>query len=90
MDTSLAAARVRTALRNANCREWAQGRWGWSVEGDPEGGWVAVACTIRGEKGNRELQKYRDILSGAGFDVRESPHVPGVLRVRLPPHAAEE
>lgn len=84
MDTSLAAQRVREVLRGAGCREWAEGRRGWSVEGDPQGGWVVVACSIKGAKGNRRLEQYRDILSAAGFIVGPSPHVSGVLRVTLP------
>lgn len=84
MDTSLTAQRVRDVLRGAGCREWAQGRRGWLVEGDPQGGWVVVACSIKGPKGNRRLQQYRDILSAAGFIVGPSPRVPGVLRVTLP------
>jgi hypothetical protein len=84
MDTSLAAQRVREVLRNAGCREWAEGRRGWLAEGDPQGGWVVVACTIKGERGNRQLLKYRDILAAAGFSVSVSPRVSGVLRVKLP------
>jgi hypothetical protein len=33
----------------------------------------------------RELQKYRDILSAAGFNVTGSPYQPGVLRITLQP-----
>lgn len=84
MDTSVAAQRVREVLRSAGCREWAEGRRGWLVEGDPQGGWVVVACTIRGTRGVRQLQRYQDILSAAGFDVSPSPRVPGVLRVKIP------
>jgi hypothetical protein len=88
MDTSLAAQRVREALRAAGCREWAEGRRGWLVEGDPQGGWVVVTCTIHGEKGLRQLANYRDILIAAGFNVGHSPRVSGVLRVTLPAESA--
>jgi hypothetical protein len=33
----------------------------------------------------RELQKYRDILAAAGYNVAGSPYLPGVLRITLPP-----
>lgn len=89
VDTSWAAARVRAALRNAGCLEWETGRRGFQVEGDPQGGWVAVTCIPGVRKGStgpgRELQKYRGILSAAGFSVTDSPYVPGVLRITLPP-----
>lgn len=88
MDTSLVAARVREALRNAGCREWETGRRGFQVEGDPQGGWVVVTCLPGVRKGSagriRELQKYREILLDEGFSVRDSPHVPDVLRITLP------
>lgn len=89
MDTSLVAARVRAALRDAGCREWETGRRGFQVEGDPEGGWVVVTCIPGLRKSSpgtiRELQKYRDILAAAGFNVTGSPYLPGVLRITLPP-----
>jgi hypothetical protein len=89
MDTSLAAARVRAALRDAGCQEWEPGRRGFQVEGDPEGGWVVVTCIPGLRKSTmgriRELQKYRDILAAAGFIVTGSPYLPGVLRITLPP-----
>lgn len=92
MDTSLAAARVRAALRDAGCREWETGRRGFQVEGDPEGGWVVVTCipgVIKGSMGPaRELQRYRDVLSAAGFKVTDNPYLPGVLRITLPPEEA--
>ncbi len=90
MDTSLAAERVRAVLRNAGYQEWAPtGRRGFQVEGDPQGGWVVVTCIpgVRRHKGQLDLQKYREILSAAGFNVTYSPHVSGVLRVTLPPEA---
>jgi hypothetical protein len=90
MDTSLAALRVREVLRSAGCREWAEGRRGWLVEGDPQGGWVVVACTIKGERGKRQLLKYRAILAAAGFTVSASPWVSGVLRVTLPEPGARD
>ncbi|MGO8956052.1 MAG: hypothetical protein ACLQFR_01550 [Streptosporangiaceae bacterium] len=91
MDTSLAADRVRLALRGAGYQEWEGGRPGFLVEGDPEGGWVGVNF-LPGFPGfpgarrrrERELQKFRDILSAAGFTVTASPYTPGVLRVTLP------
>jgi hypothetical protein len=88
MDTSLTAQRVRDVLRAAGCREWAQGRRGWLVEGDPQGGWVVVACSIHGERGRRQLAKYRDVLTAAGFSVGDSPRVSDVLRVTLPAESA--
>jgi hypothetical protein len=50
-----------------------------------------VACIpgVSNKGRNRELQRYRAILSAAGFNVTDSPHVPDVLRVTLPPEAAE-
>ncbi len=89
MDTSLAAQRVRETLRSAGCREWTEGRRGWLAEGDPQGGWVVVTCTIRGKKGGRQLQHYQDVLSAAGFTVRQSPRVSGVLRVTPPAESAD-
>lgn len=35
------------------------------------------------------MLKYRDIISAAGFKVTDSPWLPGVARVALPPEAAE-
>jgi hypothetical protein len=84
MDTSLAAQQVRAALRSAGFREWAQGRRGWRVEADPQGGWVAVGCTLHGVKGDLQLQEYRDVLRRAGFQVKDDPLVPSVLRVTVP------
>jgi hypothetical protein len=47
-----------------------------------------VTCIPGVRKGSaglsRELQKYRDILSAAGFGVTDSPYRPGVLRVTPP------
>ena len=84
MDTSLAAQQVRALLRDAGFREWAEGRRGWRVDGDPQGGWVAVGCTIHGVRGARQLQEYRAVLQAAGFLVTDDPLVPGVLRVTAP------
>jgi len=42
---------------------------------------------MRRRKGQLDLEKYREILSAAGFSVTDSPHVLGVLRVTLPPDA---
>jgi hypothetical protein len=88
MDTSLAADRVRIALRDAGYQEWEGGRRGFIVEGDPQGGWVAVnyfpGFPAARRKRERELQKYRDLLSAAGFTVTPSPYSSGVLRVTLP------
>ena len=91
MDTSLAAERVRAVLRNAGYQEWESGRRGFQVEGDPQGGWVVVTCIpgVRRRKGQLDLEKYREILSAAGFNVTDSPHVLGVLRVTLPPEASK-
>jgi hypothetical protein len=92
MDTSLAANRVRLALREAGYQEWEGGRRGFIVEGDPQGGWVAVNYfpgfpTAR-RKRERELTKYRDLLLAAGFTVTPSPYTSGVLRVTLPAEPA--
>jgi len=84
MDTSVTARRVRETLRSAGFREWAQGRRGWLVEADPQGGWVAVADTVHGVKGTLVLQQYRDVLTAAGFTVKDDPLVLGVLRVTSP------
>lgn len=84
MDTSLAAQEVRAVLRSAGFREWAQGRRGWRVDGDPQGGWVAVGCTLHGVKGVLLLEEYREVLQRAGFQVKDDPRVPGVLRVTTP------
>jgi hypothetical protein len=88
VDTSLAAACVREALRSAGCLEWEPGRRGLQVEGDPQGGWVVVTCVSgvrRGSVGRiRELQRYREILVDEGFTVKDSPHVAEVLRITLP------
>lgn len=92
MDVSSAAARVRSELRNAGYQEWEAGRQGFLVEADPQGGWVAVTYYPgwpgARRKRERGLQKYRDILSAAGFQVTDSPWLPGALRVTLPPEAA--
>jgi hypothetical protein len=87
------ADRVRLELRNAGFQEWESGRRGFFVEADFQGGWVSVTC-LAGFPGartrrNRDLQKYRDILSAVGFKVTDSPYVQGVLRVTLPPDSAE-
>ena len=87
MDTSLAADRVRLALRDAGYQEWEGGRRGFVVEGDPEGGWVAVnyfpGWPGARRRRERELRKYRGILLTAGFNVTGSPLGTGVLRVTL-------
>jgi hypothetical protein len=87
MEISSAAARVREVLRNAGYQEWEPGRRGFQVEGDHQAGWVVVTCVpgVRRHKGQLELQKYREILWAAGFDVTDAPHVSGVLQVTLPP-----
>jgi hypothetical protein len=89
MDTSQAAAAVRAALRAAGCQEWETGRRGFQAEGDPEGGWVVVTCLPGLRKGSaavdRELERYREVLSAAGFGVRDSPYRPGVLRITAIP-----
>jgi hypothetical protein len=88
MDVSSAAARVRLALRNAGFQEWEGGRQGFVVEADPQGGWVSVAYypgwPYARRKRERGLQKYREILSAAGFKVRDSPYPSGVLRITDP------
>ena len=88
MDTSVAADRVRLALRDAGYQEWEGGRRGFIVEADPQGGWVAVnyypGLPSARRRRERELQKYRVILSAAGFTVKDSPYTSGVLRVTLP------
>jgi hypothetical protein len=93
MDTSVAADRVRLALREAGCQEWEGGRQGFLVEGDPQGGWVGVTYfpgfPAARRKRTRGLQEYRAILSAAGFTVADSPFSPGVLRVTLAPEQAE-
>jgi hypothetical protein len=92
MGISSDADRVRLALRAAGYQEWEGGRRGFVVEGDPQGGWVAVnyfpGWPAARKKRERELQKYRDILSEAGFTVRDSPYTSGVLRVTMPLESA--
>jgi hypothetical protein len=91
MDVSSAAVTVRSLLRDAGFMDWEPGRRGFLVEGDPQGGWVNVAChpglPWAKARRNRDLRSYRDILSEAGFRVTESPWMPRVLRV-TPPEAA--
>jgi hypothetical protein len=88
MDTILTADRVRLALRDAGYQEWEGGRQGFVVEAEPQGGWVAVnyfpGFPALRKKRERELRKFRGILSAAGFTVTDSPYTPGVLRVTLP------
>ena len=91
METSLAADRVRLALRDAGYQDWEGGRPGFVVEGDPLGGWVGVNYfpAFPGFPGTRrrrerELRKLCNILSAAGFTVTDSPYTQGVLRVTLP------
>jgi hypothetical protein len=88
MHLSSAADRVRLALRDAGCQEWEGGRQGFVVEADPEGGWVSVAYypgwPFARRKRERGLQNYREILLAAGFTVRDSPYVAGVIRVTAP------
>jgi hypothetical protein len=95
MDTSLAADRVRLALRDAGYQEWEGGRPGFVVEGDPQGGWVGVSFFTAfpgfpGARRRRErgLQKYHRVLSAAGFTATDSPYAPDALRVTLPPEPA--
>jgi hypothetical protein len=85
MDVSGAADRVRLELRNAGFMDFEPGRRGFLVEGDPNGGWVNVTCHpglpwARARR-NRDLQKYRATLLAAGFTVKDSPWLPGSLRV---------
>jgi hypothetical protein len=88
MDVSSAADRVRFALRDAGYQEWEGGRQGFVVEADHQGGWVSVTYypgwPYARRKRARGLAKYREILSAAGFTVRDSPHAGGVLRVTVP------
>lgn len=88
MEVSTAADTVRFALRAAGYQEWESGRQGFVVEADPEGGWVGVAYypgwPYARRKRQRGLQKYREVLSAAGFTVRDSPYSDGVLRVTVP------
>jgi hypothetical protein len=88
MDTSKAAAEVRLVLRNAGYQEWEGGRGGFIVEGDPQGGWVGVnyfaGIPALRKRRERELRKFRELLSAAGFSVTDMPYMPGVLRVTLP------
>jgi hypothetical protein len=87
MDVSAAAARIRLELRNAGFQEFEPGRRGFLVEGDPNGGWVSVTCQSglpwARQRRDRDLQKYRDILSAAGFTVTDSPWMAGALRATL-------
>jgi hypothetical protein len=91
MDVSAAASRVRLLLRSAGFREALPGRRGFLVEGDPNGGWVAVRCHFglglpwQRKGSERDLHRYRDILSADGFTVTDSPWVAGALRATLPP-----
>jgi hypothetical protein len=93
VDVSRAAARARLELRKAGFLEFEPGRRGFVVEGDPNGGWVIVTCVtgLHGgsTKRDHDLRAYRDILSAAGFEVTDSPWVPGSLRVTLPPNAGD-
>jgi hypothetical protein len=88
VDVSDAAARVRLELRNAGFLEFEPGRRGFLAEGDPNGGWVNVRChpglPWARKKRDRDLQKYRDLLTAAGFTVKDSPWLRGSLRVTLP------
>jgi hypothetical protein len=88
MDVSVAAERVRMALRNAGHQEFEPGRRGFLAEGDPNGGWVSVRChpgfPWASRRRDRDLQSYRDILHTAGFTVTDSPWVRGSLRVAPP------
>jgi hypothetical protein len=92
MDMSFAADQVRLVLRNAGYQEWEGGRQGFVVEADPQGGWVAVnyfpGLPAAHRRRGRELQKFRGILSAAGFTVTDSPYTPGVLRVTFPAESA--
>lgn len=85
MDVSAAADRVRLELRNAGFLDFEPGRRGFLVEGDPNGGWVSIHCHAglpwARKKRKRDLEKYRSVLSAAGFTVIDSPWVPGGLRV---------
>jgi len=87
MDIATAAARIRLELRNAGFKEFAPGRRGFAVEGDPNGGWVTVTCVgLPGAHKRRDsdLKAYRDVLAAAGFAVTDSPWVEGSLRVTQP------
>lgn len=92
MDITLAADRVRLALREAGYQEWEAGRQGFIVEAEPQGGWVAVnyfpGFPAAHRRRERELQNFRGILSAAGFTVTDSPYTPGVLRVAVPAESA--
>ena len=93
MDVSGAAARVRLELRNAGFRDFEPGRRGFLVEGDPNGGWVAVSChpglPWARKRRDRDFGRYRAILLAAGFTVSDSPWMPGTLRVLPPDDDAE-
>jgi hypothetical protein len=88
MDVSGAADRVRLELRNSGFMEFEPGRRGFLVEGDPNGGWVSVTChpglPWARLRRDRDLQRYRAILLAAGFTVKDSPWMPGSLRVTVP------
>jgi len=72
---------------------WEPGRRGFLVEADPEGGWVSVTCQPglpwAKTRRERDMRKYREIISAAGFKVTDSPWLPGVMRVTLPSEAAD-
>jgi hypothetical protein len=93
MDVSDAAERVRVELRNAGFMDFEPGRRGFLVEGDPNGGWVSVTChpglPWARKKRDRDLQKYRAALLAAGFTVRDSPWIPGSLRITAPDEDAD-
>jgi hypothetical protein len=93
MDVSDAAERVRVELRNAGFMDFEPGRRGFLVEGDPNGGWVSVTChpglPWARKKRDRDLQKYRAALLDAGFTVRDSPWIPGSLRITAPAEDAD-
>jgi hypothetical protein len=93
MDVSSSAGLIRSLLRDAGFMDYEPGRRGFIVEGDPEGGWVSVTCHpglpwARARRG-RDLARYREIVSTAGFEVVDSPWRAGVLRVTLPAEARE-
>lgn len=87
MDVNAAAARVRLELRAAGFQESEPGRRGFLVEGDPNGGWVCVTChpglPWARKRRDRDLRRYRSILSAAGFTVTDSPWIADSLRVTL-------
>src|SRR5215472_11664051 len=92
MDVSSAAGQIRSLLRDAGFMVHEPGRRGFAVEGDPEGGWVSVTChpglPWAKFRRNRDMARYREVITTAGFTVADSPWRAGVLRVTLPAESA--